>query len=155
MALKTSCRILLVLLCCHTTLALAQQRDSSRVRSLLGCWATNVGTFIAISKYGVDSGQTNVPPRVRFDSVPGRSITNRPLGRLLQAIPGLSGTRYRDGYWVIGEHGDIGLDWSNGFTGLGMSLRQTGDTLRGYAKVWTDYGGDQRAPITLHRIACR
>ena len=147
-------RALFILICCVSTIAVAQHNDADRAQALVGCWATTVGTFKAMSKYGVDSGQTNVPPRVRFDSAPGRSIANQPLGRLLRAIPGFSGTQYRDGYWVIGEHDDIGLTWSTGFTGLGMSVRQTGDTLRGYAKVWTDYGGDQRAPVTLHRIRC-
>lgn len=154
MAFTRTRRVLFVLICCSPSIATAQSSDSSRVRALLGCWATKVGTFKSMSKYGVDSGQTNLPPRVRFDSTPGRSITNQPLGWRLEAIPGLSGTSYRDGYYVMGEHNYIGLTWSNGFSGMGMSVKQTGDTLRGEARVWTDYGGNERAPVTLHRISC-
>ena len=147
-------RTLVLALVCYSSIASAQRVDATRARALRGCWATTVGTFRAATAIGIDSGLTNVPPQLRLDTIPGRGWDGAPRGRLLRAIPGRSGSRYRDGYFRTTASDSVVLEWTNGFVGLSIRARVRADSMRGVATAWTDYMGEQAAPVTLHRIGC-
>ena len=155
MATTARLAALLGVICCtRSSILPAQSAEAARARALYGCWKTDVGAFKAITKVGIDSGLTNVPPMVRLDTLPGRSFTNQLHGRLLTAMPGASGSRYREGYYELSGTNVVAMNWTNGFVGLGISLKQTSDSMRGTAQAWTDYLGAMEAPITLRRTAC-
>ena len=79
----------------------AQRVEMARVRKLAGCWATTVGKFSSVRATPItDIDLTNVPPRVRLDTIPGRGWHDEPRGWRLRAIPGAGGSRYRDGYFA-------------------------------------------------------
>jgi hypothetical protein len=134
----------------------AQRAERERVRHLAGCWATAVSTFTSASTTPMtDTGLTNVPPQVRLDTVPGRGWRGEPRQWLLRAIPGRSGTRYRDGYFAVVGSDSVIMVWSNGYIGLSALGRAIGDTIYGVATAATDYGAQMKASIVLRRVACR
>lgn len=134
--------------------ASAQRDSAARVRALAGCWTTEVETFRTVAATPVDSILTNVPPMLRLDTLPGRSIYNEPFRWLLRAIPKASGSSYRDGYYAPFSVDSVALDWTNGFAGLSIRARESGGTMGGVATAWTDSFGEMRAPVTLRRVAC-
>lgn len=134
----------------------AQRSERERIRNLAGCWVTAVSTFTSASTtLMADTGLTNVPPQVRFDTVPGRGWRGEPHQWLLRAIPGRSGTRYRDGYFAVVRSDSVVMVWSTGYVGLSVLGRAIGDTIRGIATAATDYGAQMKASIVFRRIACR
>ena len=136
--------------------ASAQRTDSTRVRILAGCWTTAVGKFTpATALRGWDSTLTNVPPGIRLDTLPGRGWDGEPRGWLLRTLPGDGGTRFRDGYFAPVGLDSVELDWTNGVVGLSIEGRETGDTISGIARAWTDYMAEERASITFRRTTCR
>jgi len=155
MTVGTSIRaVLWLFLALRPTPAAAQDGVVARVRRLAGCWATTVETFRSVTTTPIDSGLTNVPPLLRLDTLPGRGWHNDTHDWLLRAIPGTSGSRYRDGYFKPTGKDSVELHWTNGFVGLSIRAKGAGDTLSGFASAWTDYMGEQRATIVLRRVAC-
>lgn len=129
----------------------AEVVDSTRVSTLAGCWAVEVGTF---KGNRVDSGMTVLPTRVRLDTVPGVGIWGQPDFWLVRGLPSPNGARYRDGRFMpLGSDG-IMISWSNGFAGMTITARATAERMHGRVQAWTDYGGEQKAPITLTRTTC-
>jgi hypothetical protein len=143
-----------VLLVAHPGFGMAQQSPAARHRTLAGCWTMAVGPFTAVTEMHIDSGMTNVPERVRLDTLPGVGLYGEPRGSLLRAIPDERGSRYRDGFFTAVGADSSRLVWSNGFTWLTIDARVTSQTMRGVARAATDYGGEMRAQVTLSRIAC-
>ena len=97
---------------------------------------------------------TNLPATVRFDSVPGRSWTHTPLGRLVRAIPGPSQSHYREGYYRLAGRDSVDVDWTNSVVGLNLKLKFEQDSMRGVASAWTDYSGEEHATVVLRRSTC-
>lgn len=128
-----------------------QAADSSRVRGLQGCWAITIGEFTGTA---VDSGMTNLPAVVRLDTVPGSDVFGRPEGWRVQSLP--LATPH---LWGVGVFKPVGADsvvvsWTSGFVGIRLGLVPRDEGLFGEALAWTDYGGQQQAPVALHRTAC-
>lgn len=155
MTVGTSIRgALWLLLALRPTPAIAQGGEVARVHRLAGCWAATVGTFRSVTTIPVDSGLTNVPPLLRLDTLPGQGWHNDTHDWLLTAMPGASGSRYRDGYFKPTGKDSVELHWTNGSVGLSIRAKDAGNTLSGFASAWTDYMGEQRATIVLRRAAC-
>ena len=134
--------------------SVAQKPDSARARLLAGCWSITVGPFKATTKTGIDSGMTNLPARVRLDTVPGVGLFGEPRDWLLRAIPDTHASRYGDGLFFPTGRDKVRLMWSNGFVALSIDATVKGDEMRGTATAGTDYGGEKQAAITLQRIIC-
>jgi hypothetical protein len=71
---------------------LGAQRDRpANAQLIVGCWNLEPGQFAIIGKTGVDRGQTVLPSLVQFDTVPGKSKSGEPLGRLVRTSASDSG----------------------------------------------------------------
>src|SRR5262249_42407019 len=119
-------RVLLALTlgcCTRAGVAGAQRADRSNVQRLIGCWNIEHGAFSVTGKTGVDPGQTILPSLLHFDSVPGKSWTGEPLGRLVQAVTGDKRTQYRRGYYLFSGEDSVHVVWTNGFVGMTLFLR--------------------------------
>lgn len=129
----------------------AQSVDAVRAKALAGCWAVHVGTFKGSR---VDSGMTVLPTIVKLDTLPGADIWGEPYGRLLLGLPDTKGRYYRRGFYELKGADRIRLIWASGFTSMSIEATTTAQRMRGTAQAWTDYGGQQTAPITLTRTTC-
>ena len=132
----------------------AQQDQPTKANALRGCWKLEVGTFQVSESTHVDRGQTTLPQFIRLDTTGGRSFFDRPMGRLVRALPGKTDTYYRDGYYTFPHPDTVSIDWTNGFVGMTMTFPFDTVVMRGRAQAWTDYGGSEHAPITMRRSQC-
>jgi hypothetical protein len=139
---------------CAVSSAAAQQDERAKARGLIGCWTIEAGRFSIVERIGVDSGQTTLPSRIRFDTMPGKAWSGEPLGRLVRAFAEGSTTRYRDGYYLFAGADSLRVEWANGFVGMTLQLRLDKSVMRGRALAWTDYMGSEQASIVLRRAAC-
>jgi hypothetical protein len=145
----------IVCACCTAVSASAAQQDErTKVQMVVGCWTVEPGRFSVIGKTPVDSGGTKLPALVRFDTVPGARWSGEPLGRLVHALPDDSGTRYRNGYYLFSATDSLDVEWTNGVVGMTLLLRVDSLVMHGRASAWTDYMGNEQAPIVLRRAAC-
>jgi hypothetical protein len=144
----------LIAWCAVSSAARAQQDEHAKVRAVVGCWTTEPGRFSVVGKTGVDSGQTTLPSRIRFDTMPGKGWRGEPLGRLVRASAEGSTTRYRDGYYLFSGADSLRVEWTNGFVGMTLQLRLDKFVMRGRALAWTDYMGYEQASIVLRRGEC-
>ncbi len=62
--------------------------------------------------------------------------------------------QYGDGSYAFAGRDSLSVAWSNGYTGLSLSLHVDSVAMRGFAEVWTDNGGGERASIVLRPTAC-
>lgn len=129
----------------------AQSVDSQRVAALAGCWAVKVGTFQGSR---VDSGMTTLPTMVRLDTLPGKDFMGDRSGWLVLGHPRANGSMYREGSFAPVGRDSVRLSWSTGFVGLTIEARATAQQMDGVAIAWTDYSGQQQAPIMLLRSTC-
>jgi hypothetical protein len=133
----------------------AQQGRHAKAQMIVGCWKVEPGKFSVVGRIGVDPGQTKLlAPLVQFDTVPGKSWSGEPLGRLVRGLAGGSGTRYRDGYYLLSGADSLRVDWTNGLTGMTLLLRIDNLVMHGRASAWTDYMGSEEASVVLRRAAC-
>jgi hypothetical protein len=132
----------------------AQQAARAKAQALIGCWKVEPGPFSVMGRIGVDPGQTTLPSFVQFDTVPGQSWSGDPLGRLVRALAGDSGSRYRDGYYLFSGADSLQVHWTTGFVGMTLLLRLDSAVMRGRASAWTDYMGHEEASVVLRRAAC-
>jgi hypothetical protein len=146
--------LVLVALVLFPTQTRAQQDQNTKANALRGCWKLEVGTFQLSQSTHVDSGQTTLPQFIQLDTVAGRSFFGRSLGRLVRALPGKADTYYRDGYYTFPHPDSVHIDWTNGFVGMELAFPFDTVVMRGRAEAWTDYGGDERAPVTIRRSLC-
>ena len=146
--------LVLVALVLFPTLTRAQQDQNTKANALRGCWKLEVGTFQVSESTHVDRGQTTLPRFIQFDTVGGRSFFDRPMGRLVRGLPGKTNAYYRDGYFTFPHPDTVRIDWTSGFTGMTLTFPFDTVVMHGRAEAWTDYGGDERAPITVRRSPC-
>ena len=132
----------------------AQQNDQVNARRVAGCWRMEAGPFSTVGARASDPGQTMLPSVIRLEMVPGKSWTGEPLGRRVYALADPSGSRYREGYYRFGGRDSLHVEWTNGVVGMTLTLRVDTLVMRGRASAWTDYGGEERAPILLRRVSC-
>jgi hypothetical protein len=132
----------------------AQQDQNTKANALRGCWKLEVGAFQVSESTHVDRGQTTLPQFIQLDTVAGRSFFGKPLGRLVRALPWTADTDYRDGYYTFPHPDSVHIDWTNGFVGVTLAFPFDTLVMRGRAEAWTDYGGDERAPVTVRRSPC-
>ena len=132
----------------------AQKSPLRSALQLVGCWQLEPGAFSVIAHLPADSGQTVLPTLVRFDTLPGRSWDNRPIGRRVRTLTDTTVTQYREGYYRLVAPDSVLVDWTNSVVGMSLELRVDGVAMRGRATAWTDYGGGQRARITLRPVSC-
>lgn len=129
-----------------------QVPDSSRVRELRGCWAITTGEFTGTA---VDSGMTSLPSVVRLDTVPGSDFLGRPDGWRVQSLPLATPHQWRVGVFKPVGDDSVVVSWtSGGFVGVRLALVTEDEGMRGEAIAWTDYGGQQQAPVAMRRTAC-
>jgi len=153
--LQTLVRLGTLLGCALALHAAGAQRSSTRpIPPPTGCWQLEPGPFSVIQRLPADPGQTVLPVVVSFDTVPGRSWDNRPFGRRIRTVTDSTTTRYHEGYYRIVAPDSVLVDWTNGFVGMSLELRFASVAMRGRATAWTDYGGGQRATISLRRVTC-
>ena len=156
----TACRrsFLVVALSCGSALAARRagaQREATRVGGLVaGCWRLEPGSFVTLHGVPADPGQAVLPSVLSFDTVPGMSWNNRRVGQRVRSLRDTTVTRYRTGYYRFVPPESVLVDWTNGFVGLSLELQVDSLTMSGRATVWTDYGGSQRADVTLRRTVC-
>jgi hypothetical protein len=99
------------------------------------------------------------PPMIRFDIATIDSARTaagyRRLRPNLAAFGALGRQRWEPAWRTVGPH-DIEAVWSNGFAGVRLRLRMSGDSLRGVAQAFHDVGGviQPTAPVTGARIQC-
>src|SRR5215471_15199381 len=137
------------------SLCAAQQGEHAKAQRIVGCWRVEPGKFSVVGRIGVDPGQTKLlPPVVQFDTVPGKSWSGEPWGRLVRGLAGDNRTRYRDGYYLLSGADSLRVDWTSGFTGMTLLLRLDTVAMHGRASAWTDYSGGEEAAVVLRRAAC-
>lgn len=132
----------------------AQRPASSTAQRGIGCWKLEPGRFKVVGRTHVDPGQTTLPALIQLDTVPGKNWTGEPIGCLVRTLSPEKG--YQDGYYVLAGADRLQIDWTSksGFVGMTLMLRVGKDVMRGRASAWTDYAGEERAPIVLRRVAC-
>ena len=135
-------------------IANALQNGHVQAQTVIGCWRVEPGKFSVVGKNGADPGQTILPPVVQFDTVPGRSWSGEPLGRLVRGLGADNGTRYRDGYYLLSGSDSLRVDWTTGFIGMTLVLRLDNAVMHGRASAWTDYMGEEQASVVLRRAVC-
>jgi hypothetical protein len=132
----------------------AQQSPARPVTPPTGCWQLKPGPFSIIRRFPAEPGQTVLPLVISFDTTPGRSWDNRPIGRRVRTLSDTIATQYHEGYYRIVAPDSVLVDWSDSVVGMTLELRLDSIAMRGRATAWTDYGGGQRATITLRRVTC-
>ena len=135
-------------------IANASRDGDAQAQTIVGCWKVDPGKFSVTGRTGADAGQTILPSVVQFDTVPGKSLYGEPFGRLVRGLGADNGTQYRDGYYVLSGPDSLRVDWTTGFTGMTLMLRLGNAVMHGRASAWTDYMGEERAPVVLRRAVC-
>jgi hypothetical protein len=135
-------------------LANASQDGQAQAQTVVGCWKVEPGKFSVVGKNGADRGQTILPLVVQFDTLPGKSLSGEPFGRLVRGLGADNGTRYRDGYYALSGTDSLRVDWTTGFIGMTLVLRLDNAVMHGRASAWTDYMGNEQAPVVLRRAVC-
>jgi len=147
-------RLVVIGLVFFSARGLAQTGQSSKAHTLRGCWRLEAGTFRLTDSIRVDSGQTTLPRFIQFDTVPGRSFNDRPMGQLVRGVPPSAPSLYGDGYFTFPHPDTVRVEWTSGITGMTLTFPFNAVVMRGCADAWTDYEGAEWAPITIRRSVC-
>lgn len=139
---------LLALACLPTDALLGQDRADPR--EFLGCYALFVGSWTPDIPLGADTIYLTPPTLVR--------LTDRlaPGGRGGWEVRALMrpNDRLRFASWARVDE-EMRLSWSNGFSGLRVSLTRRGATWVGDAESFWDFDREaQRAPVEALSVPC-
>ncbi len=113
----------------------------------LGEWTAPAGQKVTV---------THAPPGlVQLDTVPVRGTSDRVARSLTPAIPVLNAEgRGITPSWARLASDSLELMWSSGYEGVVVTLAETGDSVSGTARTFTDYGAQAFAPTTGRRAVC-
>ena len=140
--------LILVLVLVPSSETKGQTQPSPPTKSFEGCYELTLGRWWPWS-FGGDNELVTPPPRIRLLSERGAKGFEQD-GFLIRAIPPRKGTasgREGPSYWNVKSANEIDLIWNDGFTGVTLSLKRSGDELRGWAHPHFDH------PILVPRIA--
>ncbi len=140
-------------------LSSCERRDTPRPNltpeSVRGCYDLNLSDWRPRLNLGEDQELIAPPTRIWLSSEQGsQGLEGR--GYLLRPAPGERPSVHSWSYWVL-EKGDVGLVWTNGFSGLTMKLHPVGTemTLKGKAETYWDFPrATQTADVTAQRVSC-
>jgi hypothetical protein len=94
------------------------------------------------------------PPAIRLDTSRVEGAIERVGRRLTPGIPELSLSGSIIPSWARVAPDSLELLWSSGYEGVFVMLREQGDSVRGSARAFTDYGSQAFAPVTGRRVPC-
>jgi hypothetical protein len=125
--------------------------------SFEGCYELTMGRWWPWS-FGEDNQFVTPPGRIRLLSERGANGFEQD-GFLIRALPPLKGAAIGRGgpaFWVVKSATEIDLIWNDGFTGIRISLRRSGNALRGWAHPHFDRARliPRIAHVNLRKTAC-
>jgi hypothetical protein len=148
-AVRLSC-IGLVTLCGSA----AAQELAPPPAGVAGCYELRLAAWTPAMRLGADTVFVRPPLRVELDTVRGSESIGR-NGYVVRPAPATPPSIHRFSYWVPEDSGRIRLVWTTGFSGLSMRLQAEGDTSRGVAETFWDFGRPrQTANVVATRVAC-
>ncbi len=148
MQLLRLCLILVILTLLLQSEANAQTQPTPLTKSFEGCYELTLGRWWPWS-FGGDNEFVTAPSRIRLFSERGTKGFEEG-GFLIRTIPprkGAASGRGGPSYWNVKSPNEIELIWNDGFTGVRLSLKKSGNELRGWAHPHFD------APRLIPRIA--
>jgi hypothetical protein len=119
--------------------------------SVVGCYDLRLGPWKPHPPE--DSLPYAPPPRVQLVTAPAVAtfgpgyLTLSPAPNSLPSVHEFAG-------WRPGGGDSLDLYWSTGFQGLEMTVRVVGDTLRGSARTFTDFGKTYTTKVIAARVSC-
>ncbi|HKV25942.1 MAG TPA: hypothetical protein VJN93_15220 [Candidatus Acidoferrum sp.] len=123
----------------------------------VGCYELQVGRWLPFGFFGGDEESVTLPHRIQLLAMRGSEGFEQ--GNLLvRAMPARKGekpARDSPSYWAITSADSIELTWFNGFNGVAVSLKKSGDEFRGWAHAHFDFPTFPRAQrVMARRIPC-
>lgn len=123
----------------------------------VGCYELRVGRWLPFGFSGGDDESVTLPHRIQLLAMRGSEGFEQ--GNLLvRAMPARKGekpTHDTPSYWAITSADSIELTWFNGFNGVTVSLKRSGDEFRGWAHAHFDSLTFPRAErVAARRIPC-
>lgn len=145
-----------------STLALASlvvAPVAAQAQNSIGCYQVQVEPWEPAMSLGGDTVFI-APPRV-LHLLPlsaEDSLKQAPYARGTYWHPATESPKseWRTPRWIAREgKREITIEWSNGFSGFGVKLKAKGDTLRGVAETFWDFGRPaQKAQFKMWRADC-
>jgi hypothetical protein len=146
----------LFLVCCLIALsqaAICSAAEPGSPDALVGCYAVVVGAWQPPVELGRSAISLVPPAHIKLTRVRG---TRGWANRHFIVVPILGATSQHQGiYWDVTPEHEVRVVFTNGFSGLTMSLRSTSAGLSGSATSFWDSGRpSQSASVTAKRVAC-
>ncbi len=134
-----------------------QTRSENNTSSFTGCYELVLGRWWPWS-FGEDTIYVTPPTRIELLPEPGTKRFEK-NGFLIRAISFQEGTpsgRGGPSYWHVKSSNQVDLVWTDGFTGVTLTLEKHGDELRGWAHPHFDAPSivPRVQRVIAKRIAC-
>jgi hypothetical protein len=131
-----------------------QTQSENHASSFIGCYELVLGRWWPWS-FGGDTIYVTPPTRIELLPEAGTKGFEK-NGLVIRAIPpqtGMTSGRGGPSYWQVKSGNQVDLVWTDGFTGVTLTLEKHGDELRGWAHPHFD--GPTFVPRVQHVIAKR
>lgn len=134
-------------------------QDVDRLPVADACFELRRAAWQPQLEIGIDTIFSTPPGTVRFSRVQNSGFLARDEQRSYRVLPANGASMYVDGpgFWSpISGVDSLSIVWTNGFSGVRLKLGVSGDTLRGVAETFWDFGRTpQTALMTGVHVPCR
>jgi hypothetical protein len=131
-----------------------QQAEEARASAFVGCYELTLGRWWPWS-FGGDADLVTPPKRIQL--LPPRGALGFEKDRLLiRPLPNSGTGRGGPSYWQPSSEGQVDLIWNDGFTGMVINLKKSGNVLQGWVHPFFDSPTfiKRKASIVAQKIAC-
>lgn len=119
-----------------------------------GCFSVAVTDYLPARNLGKDEIFVRLPTRISLSEEPFDGVADRWRLSPGPETPSEIMNMMR-GWWEHAEGGGVKIVWTNGFSGVDLTLASASGTWRGQAKTFWDFGRpEQNAEVELHRTVC-
>jgi hypothetical protein len=126
----------------------------SAAEAFAGCYQLSFGPWRPALDLGADAKYIELPTSIRLLAVRGRKGWESG-GFLLRSIPGKDPGRGGPSFWVPRGANQLELRWTDGFTGVNVSLSREGSVFRGLARTHWDFArATQERTVLAKRVPC-
>jgi hypothetical protein len=127
----------------------------SQASHLAGCYSLSLGPWLPhLPEYDSENMSVTLPPRVRFELQRGTDGWAKGR-RLVRPGPGAPAGSIEDAWWWVAPNGALVARWTDGFSGLKLTLKQTDNGLHGAVEsVWDYHRPTQIREVTALKISC-
>jgi hypothetical protein len=127
--------------------------SSSEIARVLGCYDLILGSWVPRLALGGDETYLTPPAIIELTSERGPDWPNQ--GLLVRPAAGARSSVHRYAYWNLRSADQVEVVFTNGFSGVHMSMKFDLVEMRGEAESFWDFPRPvQQAPALLRRRAC-